>query len=135
MKKIPVQFYIFAIALSVYCWPWVLFSSSAFTVFTLQLLFVIACNILVKQDWIIAVIIVELASMLFNVTFCIFTAIPADLHVQIMTSAFILELLIITTSLRLEAAIDHCRFSAPCANSIRSASYSVLHKNCGGAIT
>lgn len=133
MKRMPVQFYIFAMALSVYFWPWVFFSCEVFTVFTLQVLFVISCNILVKSDWIIAVIIIEFAAMLFNVTFFILEPISGALHEQIMLIALILELLIITTSLRLECAIDNSGSHILGTDNLRGFGYHLLSKNRGGA--
>lgn len=70
------------------------------SVITLQLGFVIACNILAKEPWVYAVIIIEALSMLFNVTFFLITAISGALHEQIMLCAFIIELLIISISLQ-----------------------------------
>lgn len=133
MKRMPPQFYIFAMALSVYFWPWVLFSSDVFTVFTLQVLFVISCNILVKSDWIIAIIIIEVAAMLFNVTFFLFEPISGRLHEQIMLVALIIELLIITTSLRLERAIDDSGSHILGTNNLRGFGDLLLSKNRGGA--
>jgi hypothetical protein len=121
-------------ALSVYFWPWVLFSSDAFTVFTLQLLFVIACNKLVKEDWIIAVILIEFFVMLFNVTFFCNTAITDAMHEQITLYALILELLIITASLQLGSASDDSRRDMVDDDDLWSHSHSIFARNRGGSL-
>ncbi len=134
MSRIPTQFYIFAMALSVYFWPWVLFSSDVFTVFTLQLLFVIACNKLVKEDWVIAVILIEFFVMLFNVTFFCNPAITDATHEQITLYALILELLIITASLQLGSASDDSRRDMVDDDDLWRHSHSIFARNRGGSL-
>ena len=69
------------------------------TVTTLQAALVMSCNILTKERWASAVILIEIACMMINATLFIL-----DLHKQpfqdhIMLAAFIIELLIITMSM------------------------------------
>jgi hypothetical protein len=104
VKKIPSQFYIFVIVLLCYHWHWYLslFDPDGDALLTVLLLqsAVITCNILIKEYWSSAIIIIEAASMLFNVTLFLVPAIIADYHAQIMLAAFIIELLIITISMQ-----------------------------------
>ena len=104
MKKIPNQFYILVTVLCCYYWPWYLFLfdleiDALFTVLLLQSA-VIACNFLVNKGWGYAVIIVEALSMLFNVSLFLFPLFLADYHAAVMLSALIIELLIITISMK-----------------------------------
>jgi hypothetical protein len=71
-----------------------------FTTVSVQLLFVISCNISTKESWSTAVIIIEAFCMLFNVTYFLTGQLLADYHAQIMLSALIIELLIITISIQ-----------------------------------
>lgn len=101
----PKQLYIIALVFLLRYWPEQFILSGSdnqllFSVITLQLGFVIACNILTKEPWIYAVILIEAFCMLFNVTFFLVTAISSALHEQIMLCAFIIELLIISMSLQ-----------------------------------
>ena len=101
----PKQLYIIALVFLLRYWPEQFILSGSdnqllFSVITLQLGFVIACNILTKEPWIYAVILIEAFCMLFNVTFFLVTAISGALHEQIMLCAFIIELLIISMSLQ-----------------------------------
>lgn len=105
MKRIPKQFYIFAIALSLYCWPeWLTFSDSfagdIFSALLLGSVFVIACNILIRESWVIPIILIEALCMLFNVTLFLVPALLSDYHAPLMLTAFIIELLIITISMQ-----------------------------------
>lgn len=105
MKKLPTQIYILASAVLLHYWPEQLTLSGSdsqllFSVITLQLVFVMSCNILVSELWKYAVIMIEVFCMLFNTTFFLLPSVSAQLHEQIMLCAFILELLIITLSLQ-----------------------------------
>lgn len=132
MKKIPVQFYIFAIALLSYYWPWEIFSSSAFTVFTVQAVFVALCDRIVKEDWVISIISIECLVALFNVTFFLNPSISVDLHAQITLTAFIMELLIIAGSFTLGGASDDSRGDVVGYDDIRGAGIVVHRKNFTG---
>ena len=103
--KMPPQFYIFAIVLLSRYWPWHfgLLGADAdylLTVIVVSHASVIACNILSKESWVRAIIIIEAVCMMFNVTIFLFPALLSGLHGQIMLAAFIIELLIITISLQ-----------------------------------
>ena len=69
------------------------------TVTTLQFLFVMSCNILTKERWGSAVILIELICMLINATLFYFDLHKEPYQDHIMLSALIIELLIITMSL------------------------------------
>ena len=104
MKGIPSQLYMYAIVLCCYHWRWYLSlvdpdGDALLTVLLLQSS-VIACNILVRELWSIPIIIIEALCMLFNVTLFLVPALLADYHAQIMFSALIIELLIITISMQ-----------------------------------
>lgn len=103
--RIPKQFYIFAMVLSLYYWPWYLSLfepdiDALLTVLLLQSVLVISCYILVSEPWRYAVILIEAFCMLFNVTFFLFPAPLLPFHEQLMLWAFIIELLIITISMQ-----------------------------------
>lgn len=104
--KMPPQFYIFAIVLLSWYWPWhfALLGVDAdylLTVIVVARASVIACYILSRESWILAIIIIEAFCMMFNVTLFLFpVALLSGLHGQIMLAAFIIELLIITISLQ-----------------------------------
>lgn len=105
MSRNPKQLYIAALLLLLWHWPESLILSGSaenvlFSVITLQLCFVIACNILVREPWIIGVILIEAFCMMFNVTFFLMPSISGVMHEQIMLCALIIELLIITISLQ-----------------------------------
>jgi len=114
VKKIPSQFYMYVIVLLCYHWRWYLslFDPEGDALLTVLLLqsSVITCNILIRESWSSAIIIIEAACMLFNVTLFLVPAMLADYHAQIMLSAFIIELLIITISMQGAAigrSVDH----------------------------
>ena len=101
----PKQFYIIALVLLLWFWPWQLFSGDLpadwlLSAITMQLVFVIACNILTNESWAIAITIIEGVCMLFNVLIVLIGAPISLYHDDIMLAAFILELLIITISLQ-----------------------------------
>ncbi len=103
--RIPRQFYIFAMVLSLYYWPWhlSLFEpdiDALLTVLLLQSAIVISCYILVSEPWKYAVILIEAFCMLFNVAFFLFPAPLLPFHEKLMLWAFIIELLIITISMQ-----------------------------------
>ena len=103
--RIPKQFYIFAMVLSLYYWPWYLSLfepdiDALLTVMLLQSALVISCNILVNEQWKYALILIEAFCMFFNVTFFLFPALLLPFHEQLMLWAFIIELLIITISMQ-----------------------------------
>lgn len=104
MTKMPKQFYIFGLALLLYFWPWQLFTGDLpadwlASVITLQIVFVILCNVLVRENWILPVIIIEAVCMIFNIAYLIVAGFIAAIHAQIITVALIMELLIIITSI------------------------------------
>ena len=107
MKRIPNQFYIFALVFLLPLWPqsWCLSltdpsADELLTALLLQTALVIACNILISEPWKYAVILIEASCMLFNVTLFLIPLSIGGFHAQIMFAAFIIELLIITISLR-----------------------------------
>jgi len=132
VRKIPTQFYIFAMVLLLYFWPWEFFSSSVFTVFTLQAFFVAICAKLVKESWVIPIIAIELIVALFNVTFFCMPSIPDDLHAQITLTAVIIELLIIFNSLMLGGAGDDSRWRVVDNGGLRRDSCGLHSKNFTG---
>jgi hypothetical protein len=67
---------------------------------TIQLALVISCNILVSEPWKYGVILIEAFCMLFNVTYFLTGDLLSGLHAQIMLTALIIELLIITISMQ-----------------------------------
>jgi hypothetical protein len=102
--KIPSQFYIFAMVLSLYYWPWHLSffdpdTDALLTVISLQLLFVIACNYLTRASWATAIIIVEAFCMIVNLFAALNGATLFHYHADIMRAAFIIQMLIVTMSL------------------------------------
>lgn len=105
MKKMPKQYYVFALVLLLYYWPWQLFTGDKpadwlASVITLQLAFVILCNKFVRENWILPVIIIEAVCMVFNTAYLIVPGVMSGIHEHIMLSALIMELLIIITSMR-----------------------------------
>lgn len=104
MTKMPKQFYIFGLVLLLYFWPWQLFSGDLpadwlLSVITLQIVFVIFCNVFVREGWILPVIIIEAVCMVLNIANMLLPEIISGIHAQIMIVALIMELLIITTSM------------------------------------
>ena len=104
MKKIPSQFYIFVMLLLLYFWPQSLsfhdsLAGDIFTAIFLSHAFVMACNILVSESWKYAIILIEAFCIMFNVTLFLAPDILSKFHAQVMISALIIELLIITISL------------------------------------
>lgn len=133
----PAQFYILGVVLLSRFWPWCLslFNVSAdmlLTVLLVQHLSVILCNILSKESWVYAVIIIEALCMLFNVTFFLVASISDALHEQIMLAAFIIELLIITISIQgaIVGRSDHYRL--PMASGVLWAARSFILAGKGG---
>jgi len=101
----PKQFYILGLVLLLWYWPWQLFSGDLpadwlLSVITMQSVFVILCNILARESWAIAITIIEGVCMLLNVLLVLIGAPISLFHDDIMLTAFILELLIITISLQ-----------------------------------
>lgn len=137
MKKMPKQFYIFAIVLCCYFWPWYLsfFEPNAdalLTVLILQSLVVISCNKLVKEDWAMGIILIEALSMTYNLF--VFSGLGASAHSQVMLSAFIIELLIITISLTKDNINDASRSLYGSNIRLWSAGGNLVAKNRGGAL-
>lgn len=64
-----------------------------FTVIAVQHVFVILCNRLVKESWIIPIIAAEIICMGFNVLIAISDIISDTVHAQIILCAFIIQLL------------------------------------------
>lgn len=105
MPKMPSQFYMFATVSLLYFWPWQIFSGDKpadwlASVITLQLVFVIACNIFVRDSWATAIILIEGFCMVINLLMMKGAPIVVDAHEHIVLAAFIIELLIITISLQ-----------------------------------
>jgi len=102
VKKIPAQFFVLLLLLSLWLWPWSLWYGPfnwIVTVTALQAAVVILCNILSRDLWVTLIIAIELACMLFNVTLFYFDLRRLAIQEQTMLIAFIIELLIITASL------------------------------------
>lgn len=105
MTKIPSQFYIAALLLLLWWGPWSFISylPDPFVlvgVITLQWVFVLLANRIVRDNWICPIILIEALCMLFNATLFAYPALLVEFHAQFMKAAFIIELLIITVSLR-----------------------------------
>lgn len=103
--KMPSQFYMFATVLSLYYWPWQLFSGDLpadwlLSVISMQLVFVISCNIFVRESWATAIMMIEVFCMMINLLMMIGWPLVAQSHERIVLAAFIIELLIITISLK-----------------------------------
>ena len=131
MKKMPSQFYMYAIVLCCYQWPWFISffdpdGDALLTVLLLQTAVIACSNILVRESWAIVVILIEALCMLFNVTLFLVPALLADYHAQIMLSALIIELLIITISMQgasVGRSVDH---SVPFSASVLWANRSIV---------
>lgn len=102
VRRMPRQLPVIALVLLCWHWSWSLWFGSfswIVTVTTLQALLVMSCNILTKERWATAVILIELICMLINATLFYFDLHKLPLQDHIMLAAFIIELLIITMSL------------------------------------
>lgn len=133
MKRMPNQFYMFAMVLALYFWPWSfsLFDPNAdqlLTAILLQQLFVISCNKIVRESWVIPIILIEALCMLFNVTLFLVPLPIGAIHGQIMNAAFILELLIITISMH-GAAIGRANILQLSSRSVWNLCGSTLPRN------
>ena len=125
--KMPAQFYIFAMVLSLYYWPWQLSffepdTDALLTVISLQLFFVIACNYLTRASWVTAIIIVEAFCMIVNLFAVLIDATLFHYHADIMRTALIIQLLIITMSLGAVVGHYHPRFLRANSDRLRAAS-------------
>lgn len=103
--KIPAQLSVAALVLLLYYWPWSLSSGYEpadvlMTVLPLQILFVIGCKILSSESWCTLVILVEAICMVINSVFMSIETTLFFIHGYIITTAFIMQLLIITISIR-----------------------------------
>jgi hypothetical protein len=111
--QMPKQYPILVMVLALYFWPWQLFSGDLpadwlISCITMQIIFVIVCNVIVREDWILPVIIIEAACMMFNILYVAFPEMMSGVHSYIILAALIMELLIITTSL---GVINGCAHS------------------------
>lgn len=105
MQKIPKQLIILGLVLLLYFWPWQLFSGDSpeswlLSVITMQIAFVTACNKIVRESWVTAIIIIETFCMSVNILMLLFMATISPYQQNIMATALIIELLIITISLQ-----------------------------------
>ncbi len=137
MKKMPSQFYMFVIVLCCYFWPWYLSffepdADALLTVILLQSFVVMSCNKLVKEDWAMGIILVESVTLSYNLLY--FGGLISQSHSQVMLSALIIELLIITISLTREKVNDASRSLYGSNLRIWSAGGNLVAKNRGGAL-
>jgi len=123
----PKQFYILGLVLLLRFWPWQLFSGDLaadwlLSVIVMQSAFVMSCNILARESWATAIIIVETFCMILNIALVLIGATIFANHSAIMLAAFILELLIITISLQGVAVGFGCRLplASSCVWRLRS---------------
>lgn len=121
MTKMPRQLIIFVLVLSSYFWPWQLFSGDSkeswlASVIVMQWAFIRACLHIISERWILLIAIVEIIAMQLNVILFSFPSILRDFHAEIILSAVIIELLIITISLQ-GVAIESNRYRSPLAGS------------------
>ena len=139
MKRMPSQFYIFAMAWLLQYWPqsWCFElvdpnADELLTALLLQTAFVIACNILISEPWRYAVILIEAFCMMLNVTLFLIPLSIGEFHAQIMLAAFIIELLIITISIQgaVVGRSDNYRLSLP-SISLRGLRRALLYRNRG----
>lgn len=110
MKNAPAQGYIFALALLLYCSPLPYVFGEQYQRFVLpvyvamQFLFVMACYKLVREKWIIFVILIEAFCMTWNAILFFRWQTAGDLfysaYSYTMFLAFVLEILIINLSMR-----------------------------------
>lgn len=110
IKNLPKQAYIFALALLLYCSPLPYIFGDEYQRFVLpvyvalQLLFVIACNKLVQESWIIFVILIEAFCMTWNSILFFRWHNAGELfysvYSHVMFLALVLEILIINLSMR-----------------------------------
>ncbi len=103
--KMPPQLSVLALVLLLYFWPWQLFSGDEpvywlASVLVMQLIFVMACNMLSSESWCVFVILIEAVCMIFNSLSALIPATLFSVHADIITAAFIIELLVITMSLQ-----------------------------------
>ncbi len=103
--KMPPQLSILALVLLLRFWPWQLFSGDAMadwllSVIVMQIIFIKACNIVSSESWCNFVILIEAVCMVINSVLLMIPATLFSIHAQIMTVAFIIELLIITISIQ-----------------------------------
>ncbi len=103
--KTPKQLIIIALVLLSYFWPWQLISGDSTadwlaSVITMQIALVIACNKIVHESWATAIIIIETLCMSVNILMLLFMATISPYQQNIMATALIIELLIITISLQ-----------------------------------
>lgn len=133
----PSQFYMFVIVLCCYHWPWYLSffepdADALLTVILLQSFVVMSCNKLVKEDWAMGIILVESVTLSYNLLY--FGGLIGQSHSQVMLSALIIELLIITMSITKEKVNDASRSLHGSNLRIWSAGGNIVAKNRGGAL-
>lgn len=100
----PKQLIALILVIALYSWPWqiTLMGTPAdwlLTVLLLQHLFVIACNKLGKEAWLMPIIMIEVICMALNVALVAYNPLTIELHSQLIFYAFIMQLLIITISM------------------------------------
>ena len=105
MTQMPRQLIILALVLLLWFWPWQLFSGDSpgswlLSVITMQILFVIACNKITQDGWATVIILIESFCMILNIALMNWAPLVSGIHAQVMPAAFIMELLIITISMR-----------------------------------
>lgn len=104
MMKMPKQYPILVMVLALYFWPWQLFSGESpaswlLSVITMQIAFVITCNIFVRDNWVLPVIIIEAVCMLINIAYVLVPGFISSIHGYAIGSAVIMEILAITSSM------------------------------------
>ena len=90
--------------LLLYFWPWQLLSGDKpedwlLSVITMQLAFVMACNICVRDAWILPVIIIEAVCMVINIIYVLSPGLMSGVHGYAIGSAVIMEIISISSSL------------------------------------
>lgn len=134
----PAQLNILALVLLLFYWPWLLFSGDTpeswlASVVSVQLAFVMACNKLTQESWATAIIIVEAICMIANILLVILSSKTFFFHAEFVLAAFIIELLIITISLRSEGVSDDSRRHQSDLFNIINPRGNLHAKNRGGA--
>lgn len=65
----------------------------------MQIAFVITCNVFVRDNWILPVIIIEAVCMLINIAYVLVPGFISSIHGYAIGSAVIMEILAITSSM------------------------------------
>ena len=103
--KIAAQLSVAALALLLYHWPWLFLSGDShadvmMTVIPLQIIFAMACKMLSSESWCTFVILIEAVCMVINSVSWLIPVTLFFVHGYIITTAFIMQLLIITISIQ-----------------------------------